>query len=480
MEISNKNQVTKNQVTKNHTEYPENLTLHQQLIFDKYINKENIFITGPGGTGKTHLIKAIVDHAKTNDKRFRVCALTGCAAILLMCRASTLHAFACIGLANGLIEEIVEKVLKNRHKRPNWNKIDLLIVDEVSMLSLKIFKILDLIARKIKKKPDIPFGGIQLIFSGDFYQLPPVGDENDPESTQFCFETPLWNETFPQTTNQIPLTTIHRQKDPKYIKILNNIRVGKITKSTINTLTECTKKTYIAEEEKVVCPTILVPRRRDADKINYNELNKLDKTTEKLFNTSPVLEHEIQLTAQQMQNLTLFTDGEKEYEINYLVDNIMAEKQLRLRLGAVVMCVANLNLEGPNPIVNGSQGIVIDYVNEYPKVKFNNGTIQVITPHTWASERVPGIAIQQIPLIYAWAVTIHKAQGLSLDTALIDIGNQIFECGQTYVALSRVKSLEGLYLKGFDYKKIKINRKVHEFYSSNCACGRTEAAALTP
>ena len=463
MDISKDNNINDTNNPETETEYSPTSTFtdQQQQVFDKYINKENIFITGPGGTGKTHLIKEIVNHATKADTKFHVCALTGCAAILLMCGASTLHAFAGIGLATGTIEQVVDKVLKSRYKRRNWNKIDLLIVDEVSMLSLKILIILDLIARKIKKKPHIPFGGIQLIFSGDFYQLPPVGDEDDPESVKFCFETPLWNETFLPQTNQLALTKIHRQTDPKYIKILNNIRVGRITTSTITILTDCTKKTYTHDENR---PTILLPRRRDADKINYSELNKLDQTTEKTYNTTPVLETDLPLTAQQIQNLLLFTDKEKEYEINYLMENIMAEKQIRLRIGTVVMCVANLNVEGPNPIVNGSQGIIIDYIDNYPKVKFNNGVIQVIIPHVWCSERLPGIAIKQIPLIYAWAITIHKAQGLSLDSALIDIGNQIFECGQTYVALSRVKSLEGLYLKGFDYKKIKINRKVNEFY----------------
>ena len=134
------------------SEVRESPAPEQKLAFDKYIAGENIFITGPGGTGKTHVIKDIVEHAKANDKAYRVCALTGCAAVLLMCGAITLHAFAGIGLANGTIDYIVDKVIKNRHKRPNWHKIDILIVDEVSMLSLKIFKILDLIARKIKKK----------------------------------------------------------------------------------------------------------------------------------------------------------------------------------------------------------------------------------------------------------------------------------------------------------------------------------------
>jgi len=432
---------------------------HQKEAFDKYIAGENIFITGPGGAGKTYTIKEIVNHAIANGKEYRVCALTGCAAVLLMCGAITLHAFAGIGLANGKIEEVVDKVLKNRHKRPNWNKTDILIVDEVSMLSLKIFKILDLIARKIKKKPNVPFGGIQLIFSGDFYQLPPVGDKDDPESMQFCFETPLWNETF-KPENQIQFKTIYRQTDQKYVKILNNIRVGKITKSTIALLTECTQKTYTDESQ----PTILLPRRRDADIINYTKLNKLDSKTERMYKTTVVDEIELPLTSIQIDNLSLFTDKEKSYELQYLSENIMAEKEIRLRIGTIVMCVANLNLDSPTPIVNGSQGIIIGFEGDYPLVKFNNGLIQVINPHIWNSEKLPGIAIKQVPLIYAWAITIHKAQGLSLDRALIDIGAQIFECGQTYVALSRIKSLEGLYLKGFDYTKIKINKKVHMFY----------------
>ena len=435
----------------------------QLLVFDKYIAGENIFITGPGGTGKTHIIKAIVKHATENNKVYKVCALTGCAAILLMCGAVTLHAFAGIGLATGSISEVVEKVIKNRYKRPNWQKIEILIVDEVSMLSLKIFKILDMIARKIKKKPNVPFGGIQIIFSGDFYQLPPVGDDSDPESTQFCFETPLWDETFP-VRNQIQLTTMFRQTDPKYIKILNNIRVGKITSGTIATLTECVSKKYDTENE--LRPTILLPRRRDAEIINNRELNKLDPATEKIFTIAQVPESDLVLTKEQLKNLDIFTTKERDYERQYLIDNIIAEKNIKIRKGTIVMCVANLDTESDRPIVNGSQGIVIDFDNNgFPLVEFTNGSKQIITPHIWHSERLAGIAIKQIPLIYAWAITIHKAQGATLERALIDIGYQTFECGQTYVALSRIKSLAGLYLKSFDYTKITVNKKVSQFYN---------------
>lgn len=434
-----------------------NLNLQQKEIFDKYLNGENIFITGPGGTGKTYLIKTIVNHAKENNKAYKVCALTGCAAILLDCGATTLHAFAGIGLATGSVNLVVDRVAKNKHRKVNWKKTDLLIIDEVSMLSLKLLTIIDLVAKRIKQKRDIPFGGMQIIFAGDFYQLPPVGNENDPDSIKFCFEGPLWNELFP-LKNQIVLETIFRQTDNKYISILNKLRVGKITKTGITELEKCTKKLFDNE----LNPTILLPRRKEADIINNREFNKLDKTDEKIFVMTEVDELELLLSKEQLSNISIFTREEKTYEINYLSENLLAEKTLILRKGTVVMCIANLDIE--NGIINGSQGVVTDFKNGNPVVTFKDQKSQIITPHIWQSEKIPGIAIKQLPLIYAWAITIHKAQGVTLDKAYIDIGNQIFECGQTYVALSRVKSLDGLYLKNFDLNKIKVNKKVQEFY----------------
>ena len=153
-------------------------------------------------------------------------------------------------------------------------------------------------------------------------------------------------------------------------------------------------------------------------------------------------------------------------EYNFLMNNIMADKEIVLKKGAQVMCIANIDMESSEPIVNGSQGIIIDFVGNLPLVQFNSGARRTVGFHTWNSETYPSIGVKQIPLIYAWAITIHKAQGVSLDMAQIDAGSNIFECGQTYVALSRIKSLQGLYLTAFNPQKIKVNKKVQEFYKT--------------
>jgi ATP-dependent DNA helicase PIF1 len=455
-----------------------NLSLEQQLALDEFNCGKNIFLTGPGGSGKTELIKRMVAASDLAHKKYQVCALTGCAAILLNCKAKTIHSWAGIGLANGTVEEVVRKVVGNKFKITQWKKTNILIIDEVSMMSLKLFNILDLIGKKIRKCPTKPFGGIQVVFSGDFYQLPPVG--NDEASSAFCFESEHWDDTFDSV---IQLKTIFRQTDTTYSDILNQIRVGKLYKSSLEKLNKHVNKPI--PTSALFKPTILLPKRKEVELINATELAKLGDVEQNKFCITKVTAVDLLGANQQgcganqqgcganqqgcganQQGCDDISESQREMEYNNLMNNIMADKEIILKKGSQVMCVANIDMESTNPIVNGSQGVVLEFVGGFPVVQFNNGEKRTIGYHNWLSENISSIGIKQIPLIHAWAITIHKSQGVSLDLAQIDVGSNIFECGQTYVALSRVKSMDGLYLTAFDPQKIKVNKKVQEFYST--------------
>ena len=175
------------------------------------------------------------------------------------------------------------------------------------------------------------------------------------------------------------------------------------------------------------------------------------------------------MTKYEKERRWKYGENEVQAELAYLQNNLLCDRELRIKVGAQVMCVVNIDLEMPigEMLCNGSQGIVTRFAeNNIPIVKFNNGITIPMERHIWLSENIPGVGVSQIPLILSWALTIHKAQGATLDIAEIDVGAGIFECGQTYVALSRIKSLEGLYLNSFDASKIRIHKKVKEYYES--------------
>jgi len=429
----------------------------QQNAFELYKSGVNMLITGPGGSGKTYLIKKFVEWAKENDKKIQACAMTGCASLLLECGAKTIHSWGGIGLANGNINEIAKRVGKHKYKSKPWKNIDILIIDEVSMMSKKIFDILDKTGRIARKNMLLPFGGIQVIMVGDFYQLPPVGNKDDPDTIKFCFESERW----PVAINEIvQLKTIFRQKDNKYAKALNQIRIGRLKKSSYKLLLS---RVQIKCNEDIK-PTILLPLRKSVDKINRSELAKLKNAESKKYSIKMVKDTEgLDNYRKKLAEKTPIESV--EYEYKNLKSSIMADTLLELKVGAQVMCIANIDMDGPHPLVNGSQGIVDSFVGDLPMVRFRDGQKRLIGYHTWSSESHSWIGAKQIPLIHAWAITIHKAQGVTLELAQIDAGQHIFECGQTYVALSRVKSLEGLYLTDFDPRKIKVNKKVQLFYS---------------
>ena len=435
------------------------LSKEQQIAFDKYVKGHNIFITGPGGSGKSALIRKIKEHCK---KEIQVCALTGCAAVLLNCKAKTLHSWSGIGLGNGTIEQNIKKIIGSRYKRDMWKETDVLIVDEVSMLSLKLFNMLNEIGKAVRRNPR-PFGGIQLIFSGDFYQLPPVGNKYEPNTQCFCFESVEWNTIFKQDC-QIQLVKIFRQTDEIYSNILNQIREGKIKKSSNNILLQCVGRE--ADENLVVEPTKLFPTKNKVEYINNSKMNALDGE-EKEYTIKQVLD--LEMTAEEKRIRAQYTKEDIQTELDFLSGNLICDKNIKLKIGSQVMCVVNIpSTTNDEMICNGSQGIIIKFcpTTNFPIVKYNNGFEMIMSRHIWLSENIPGVGVSQVPLILAWALTIHKSQGATLDTAEIDVGSGIFECGQTYVALSRVKSLNGLYLTSFDVDKIKINRKVKEYYDA--------------
>ena len=429
----------------------ESLTVTQKNVVNKFIKGNNIFITGPGGCGKSFLIGEIINIAEQMGRRIHVTALTGCAAVLLGHNAKTLNSWSGIGIANKDVDTIIQGVVTNKRKRKKWLQCDVLIIDEVSMLSKRIFEILDTLGKLIRRS-DKPFGGIQVIFSGDFYQLPPVGDSFEG-SNQFCFESEKWKETFDE--NQVCLKKVFRQTDEAYKKILNQVRKGKISKDSYDTLMNCVDKKNNSDIE----PVRLYPKKYIVDEINekYN-----DELTGKQVTYGVKLKHK----KVDEDNDTKVITNEKEKSQIMGGSSIKYNENLQLKVGSQVMCIINYDMESEQKICNGSCGKVIGFtINKEPIVKFHNGRL-IEMPITVQKVEYDDkeYEVEYMPLILSWAMTIHKSQGASLDIAEVDIGSDVFECGQTYVALSRVRTLDGLYLKSFDVQKIKIKKVVKEFY----------------
>jgi len=289
------------------------------------------------------------------------------------------------------------------------------------------------------------------------------GPDEDTSIGNFCFQSPLWVDTF-GWENHISLVKIFRQTDLVYQKILNQIRKGCLKQSSYRILMD-----QVGKEPPLLAgtnfkPTKLYPTKNLVNMVNSAEMSNLD-TEEIQFKFK--LCYDLTMTKTERGQHMCFTKEQMDKELTYMQGNLLCDSIVHIKIGTQVMCVVNIRLGNGDMICNGSQGIVVrfDRVTNAPVVLYyRNNYEMTMDYHIWASETIPGIGVSQIPLIHAWALTIHKSQGSTLEMAEIDAGGGIFECGQTYVALSRVKSLDGLFLSAFDPTRIRINAVVKEFY----------------
>jgi len=418
----------------------------QQNVIDALLRGENVFMTGPGGTGKSHLIKTLEDTvgkplAETKGRPFRIAitALTGCAALLLE-DGKTLHSWAGIGLGKDPVPELLFRIRRNGRAKKNWVVYDLLVIDEISMATSGLLETLDAVAKAMRRSSK-PFGGLQLLFSGDFYQLPPVTKTG---ATVFAFESPLWSTLVPTS---LVLTDIHRQTDPVFQKILGEARVGALSPDSMERLRA---RTGLDWQSLKIRPTLLFPRNAEVDAINDANLRAL-KGPKHSYSVKTVGATPKQLNDPAIQRALGALDRDAPYKVD-----------LELALDAQVMLLHNLN---PSiGLVNGARGVIVGFTDDTPLVEFLHGVRMPIVPHLWALEGHKEIGRSQLPLRLAWACTIHKAQGATLDSALIDVGDNTFEAGQAYVALSRVKSLDSLYIHALKASAFWTHGQVTDFY----------------
>jgi uracil-DNA glycosylase len=428
----------------------------------------NIFITGPGGTGKSTLVRHIAEVVNS----VHVTAMTGCAALLLDCSAKTLHSWSGIGLGLDTLEKNIDTIKRKRHIKKRWNSATALVIDEVSMLTPELFERLDKIGRAIRTRTaGKPFGGLQLILVGDFCQLPPVSRYGE---LRFLFESEIWASTIKVI---VVLKKIWRQLDPVYQQVLTEVRMGSLSADSERILRSRMDTDWRNESIK---PTVLFSRNADVDKVNDVNMNALD-TDIHTFAATTVIDKS-KWTDVEMTMPDRSSDVFK-FAVNKLDADAPYSSALDLRIGAQVMLLTNMDID--KGLVNGSRGILTGFTlvagRQLPVVKFKVGGERIIEPYVWYSHEMPHIGRQQIPLRIAYAITIHKSQGASIDAAIIDIGKSTFEYGQAYVALSRVRSLEGLHIYALDVTKIKTHPRVLEFYRGLTVTEATAPAlALAP
>lgn len=411
-------------------------------IIDLINQGENIFITGYAGTGKSYILNKL-------KKKFKidVTSTTGLAAVNV--QGQTIHSWAGVGICNKPVEDVIEKILRRASLKKQIFNSKILAIDEISMLDARTFDYIDTVLRTLKDS-EKPFGGIQVLLFGDFFQLPPVEKESG-----FCFDSKCWQELDLKT---VFLEKIYRQSDEQFIKSLNNLRLNQLTEEDARLFYD-REVNYDTSGSDVLH---IFSTNREADNYNNFKFNSVEKrlhrftSADKIHRKKSVIEFDKKNLNEKLSKFDIMT-----WE---MFDKCCkAPAALDLKEGCKVMLLKNLNFN--KGLINGATGTVLELDDESILVKFDNGVEEIIPKHTFEAYRDGEVVVsrEQYPLRLAYGITIHKSQGMTLDKLIVDC-NRIFECGQVYVALSRIKTLDGLYLKSFNPRKVVANEQVVEFY----------------
>ncbi len=416
------------------------MTEDQKAFFEKFFSGSNICITGSAGTGKSFCIKSLFNFLQKEAKvSVGKTATTGVAAFNI--EGSTIHSWAGIGLGDEDALSLIKFVGRNKKAKERITGCSVLILDEVSMMSASLLNKLDIVFKYYRYNNE-PFGGLQIIFSGDFLQLPPVFKSAE-DNMGFAFDSRAWKEANISVVN---LKQIMRQAgDTSFTNLLNEIRVGNT--DSLPLLKSRIDAKFPNDEIK---PVKIFCKNIDVNEFNKKKLNEINKPV-RIF--------------------TALDSGDERF-IKHFDKNCPAPKELFLKEGAQVMLLKNIDTE--NGLVNGSVGVIESFSTSGVVVKFCSGKIGIIDLDEWhIKEQTIGFdkkityrvvaTRKQVPLKLAYSVTVHRSQGLTLDRAELDL-NEAFACGQSYVALSRVRNLESLSVKEFAPQRVMVNKQCLDFY----------------
>ena len=416
--------IIKNDININYLIFIMNLLNEEQKYALKCVSEgNNILLTGSAGTGKSYTIKYIIEYLNNANKKYAITASTGTAAVII--GGQTLHSFLGLGLGTGTVKEILNNILKNKKKHESILNLEVLIIDEISMIDKDLFEKISLILSIIKSN-DVYFGNIQIILVGDFCQLAPV-------KGKYCFLADIWNKMNIKIVLLEKL--IRHDEDLLFQQILKIVRKGRCTDNIIKVL----NKLKDTEFENGIIPTKLYPINVNVDKINNIEIEKL-KACGKISKT-----------------YTAISSSDKEKEVGKFT--------IELTLNAQIIIIRNINVE--ESLVNGTRGIVKHLGNDFVVINDINGNIHTIKYFTDTfnnSISSKSSYIIHMPIRICYALSIHKSQGMTIDALELDLGPNIFTCGQSYTALSRAKKLSSIKIIDIDKDSFRTNIDVKNFY----------------